>query len=59
MVMLGRILHDFNDVFTGILENEVVTPRVIWKELGHVIDLSVASDPATFESCVFLDVLGG
>ena len=59
MVVLGGILHDFTDVFSGILEDEVVTSRMIWEELGHIIDLSTASDPATFGSRVFLDVLGG
>jgi hypothetical protein len=59
MIVLGGILHHFTDVFPSILEDEVVTSGMIWEELCHVIDLSIASDPATFESRVFFDVLGG
>ena len=32
---------------------------MIWEELCHAIDLSIASDPAAFVGHVFLDVLGG
>ena len=59
MVMLSGILHGFTDVFSGILEDEVVTSGMIWEELGHIIDLSIPGDPASFGSRVFLDVLGG
>lgn len=59
VVVLGGILHDFTDVLPGMLEDEVVTSRMILEELGHIIDLSIASDPTTFGSRVFLDVLCG
>jgi hypothetical protein len=48
VVVLGGILHDFTDVLSSILEDEVVTSGMIYEELRHVIDLSITSDPAAF-----------
>jgi len=59
VVVFSGIFHDFTDILSGILEDEVVTSRVICEELGHVIDLSIASDPAAVERPMFLDVFGG
>ena len=59
MVVFSGIFHDFTDILSGILEDEVVTSGVICEELGHVIDLSIASDPAAVERPVLFDVLGG
>ena len=59
VVVLSGILHDFTDVLSSILEDEVVTPGMVWHEFRHVIDLPITSDPAALERGVLLDVLGG
>lgn len=59
VVVLGRVAHDLSYVLARIVQDEVVSTRVVCEEVRHVVDFAIAGDPAAFCSAVGCDVLGG
>ena len=58
MLVLRRILHDHADILAREVEDVVVSSGVVAEELGHVVDLVVAGDPAARGVGVGREVVG-
>lgn len=57
---MGRgVFQDGPKVLAGVAQDEVLSTRMVFQELGDIVDLVVVGDPAALVRAVLGDILGG